>query len=137
MIQHLERDSFIKILHKYLSPTSPIQSEEHLFGRSKQLQLIEHAQRLQRNESRPLARPLHGVRTALQPKFLGTRLDRHSSHIGRAAGDPDRNRTSSPVKALTEVFGWMWLVPVPRGQEAEKAKTVNGTGKNYLRTEAY
>src|ERR1700722_18831315 len=43
MIKGLERETFVKILHTNLSPTSPIQSEEHLFGRSKQLQLIEQA----------------------------------------------------------------------------------------------
>jgi hypothetical protein len=43
MIQNLEREKFVEILHTHLSPTSPIQSEEHLFGRSKQLQLIEQA----------------------------------------------------------------------------------------------
>jgi hypothetical protein len=43
MIKNLERDQFVKILHSNLSPTSPIQWEEHLFGRQKQLQLIEQA----------------------------------------------------------------------------------------------
>jgi uncharacterized protein len=43
MIRNLDRENFVKILHTHLSPTSPIQSEEHLFGRSKQLQLIEQA----------------------------------------------------------------------------------------------
>jgi len=43
MIRDLGRDQFVQILREYLSPTAPIQSEEHLFGRSKQLQLIEQA----------------------------------------------------------------------------------------------
>lgn len=43
MIKDLSRDEFVKILHTHLSPTSPIQSQEHLFGRNKQLQLIEQA----------------------------------------------------------------------------------------------
>src|ERR1035441_10072575 len=43
MIKDLSREGFAKILHANLSPTSPIQSQEHLFGRSKQLQLIEQA----------------------------------------------------------------------------------------------
>jgi len=43
MIRNLEREEFVTILHTHLSPTAPIQSEEHLFGRSKQLQLIEQA----------------------------------------------------------------------------------------------
>jgi replication-associated recombination protein RarA len=43
MIKDLEREQFVKILHTHLSPTSPIESEEHLFGRSKQLQSIEQA----------------------------------------------------------------------------------------------
>ena len=43
MIRDLSRVEFVQILRQNLSPTSPIQSEEHLFGRSKQLQLIEQA----------------------------------------------------------------------------------------------
>jgi uncharacterized protein len=43
MIRNLKREEFVKILHTHLSPTSPIQSEQHLFGRSKQLQLIDQA----------------------------------------------------------------------------------------------
>ena len=43
MIKGLSRDEFVKILHTHLSPTSPIQSQEHLFGRHKQVQLIEQA----------------------------------------------------------------------------------------------
>ena len=43
MIRGLSHEEFVKILHTHLSPTSPIQSQEHLFGRSKQLQRIEQA----------------------------------------------------------------------------------------------
>src|ERR1017187_3239777 len=43
MIKTLNREDFANLLHANLSPTSPIQSQEHLFGRSKQLQLIEQA----------------------------------------------------------------------------------------------
>lgn len=43
MIGGLTRDEFVEILHKHVSPTSPIQSQEHLFGRERQLQLVEQA----------------------------------------------------------------------------------------------
>src|ERR1700685_4239260 len=43
MIKNLEREEFVEILHKNLSPSSPVQSQEHLFGRNRQLQLIEQA----------------------------------------------------------------------------------------------
>jgi hypothetical protein len=38
-----DKHSFAKVLHEHLSPTTPIQSPEHLFGRTKQTQLIEQA----------------------------------------------------------------------------------------------
>src|SRR5215469_16019118 len=34
---------FAHVLHGHLSPTSPIQSQEHLYGRAKQVQQIEQA----------------------------------------------------------------------------------------------
>ena len=44
MIRDFEsKDAFVKVLHAHLSPTTPIQSTEHLFGRSKQLQQIDQA----------------------------------------------------------------------------------------------
>lgn len=43
MIDDLSEQEFARILHSHVSPTSPIQSEEHLFGRSKQLNLIQQA----------------------------------------------------------------------------------------------
>src|ERR1035441_2263522 len=43
MISDLSRDEFIAILLKHVSPTSPIQSQEHLFGRARQLQQVEQA----------------------------------------------------------------------------------------------
>jgi archaellum biogenesis ATPase FlaH len=43
MISDFSRDEFVKILQTHLSPTSPIQSHEHLFGRQKQLQQIDQA----------------------------------------------------------------------------------------------
>ncbi len=43
MIDNLSRDEFVAILHKHVSPTSPIQSEEHLFGREQQLKQVEQA----------------------------------------------------------------------------------------------
>jgi hypothetical protein len=43
MIKDLDREQFVKVLHTHLSATSPIQSQEHLFGRNKQLQLVEQA----------------------------------------------------------------------------------------------
>jgi len=38
-----DRDHFARILHANLSPTSPIQSQEHLYGREKQVRQIEQA----------------------------------------------------------------------------------------------
>lgn len=43
MIRGFDRDRFVGVLHTYLSPTSPVQSREHLFGRNKQLQMIQQA----------------------------------------------------------------------------------------------
>jgi hypothetical protein len=43
MIKDLDREQFVKILHTHLRATSPIQSQEHLFGRNKQMQLVEQA----------------------------------------------------------------------------------------------
>jgi archaellum biogenesis ATPase FlaH len=43
MIAGLSADQFAEILHQHLSPTSPIQSQEHLFGRERQLEQIEQA----------------------------------------------------------------------------------------------
>jgi Cdc6-like AAA superfamily ATPase len=43
MIRNLTEEEFAKILHAYLSPSHPIQSEEHLFGRDTQLQRIKEA----------------------------------------------------------------------------------------------
>jgi hypothetical protein len=43
MINNLSREEFVRLLHTHLSPTSPIQSQEHLFGRTKQVSLIEQA----------------------------------------------------------------------------------------------
>jgi hypothetical protein len=38
-----DRERFAHMLHENISPTAPIQSEEHLYGRQKQLQQIEQA----------------------------------------------------------------------------------------------
>ncbi len=38
-----DRDHFAKVLHANLSPTSPIESQEHLYGREKQVRQIEQA----------------------------------------------------------------------------------------------
>jgi len=43
MIGNLQRAEFAEILHAYLSPTSPIQSQEHLYGRQRQVRQIEQA----------------------------------------------------------------------------------------------
>ncbi len=43
MIDQLSEPEFAKILFSNVSPTSPIQSEEHLFGRTKQLNLVQQA----------------------------------------------------------------------------------------------
>jgi archaellum biogenesis ATPase FlaH len=43
MIGNLSMDEFAEILHANISPTSPIQSEEHLVGRAKQLQQVAQA----------------------------------------------------------------------------------------------
>ena len=43
MISNLKREEFVDILHKHVSPTSPIQSQEHLFGRGRQLEQVEQA----------------------------------------------------------------------------------------------
>lgn len=42
-IPHLSRDAFVQALHDTLSPSGPIQSIEHLFGRDKQLREIDSA----------------------------------------------------------------------------------------------
>ena len=41
MIGNLSENEFAAILHRHLSPTSPIQSEERLFGRERQMQQID------------------------------------------------------------------------------------------------
>jgi archaellum biogenesis ATPase FlaH len=43
MIHDQTRDDFVKILQTYLSPTSPIQSQEYLYGREAQIRKIEQA----------------------------------------------------------------------------------------------
>jgi hypothetical protein len=43
MINHLSEEEFVQILHTHVSPTSPIQSEEHLFGRRRQIELVQQA----------------------------------------------------------------------------------------------
>jgi hypothetical protein len=43
MIGQLSLDEFVSILHKHVSPTSPIQSQEHLFGRERQLEQVDQA----------------------------------------------------------------------------------------------
>src|ERR1700685_4584476 len=43
MINNLSEPEFAEILHRNISPTVPIQSEEHLFGRTKQLNLVQQA----------------------------------------------------------------------------------------------
>lgn len=43
MIDHLSEEEFVEILHAHVSPTSPIQSEEHLFGRRRQIELVQQA----------------------------------------------------------------------------------------------
>lgn len=43
MIDHLTEVEFAEVLHRYVSPTSPIQSEEHLFGRKHQIDLVQQA----------------------------------------------------------------------------------------------
>ncbi|WP_035355248.1 AAA family ATPase [Edaphobacter aggregans] len=43
MINSLSIDQFASILHENVSPTAPIQSQEHLFGREKQLQQVQQA----------------------------------------------------------------------------------------------
>jgi len=43
MIVNLSREQFAETLHRHLSPTTPIQSQEHLFGRDAQVTLIEQA----------------------------------------------------------------------------------------------
>jgi uncharacterized protein len=40
MIPGLDLNEFVRILHTHLSPTAPIQSEQHLFGRTKQLEAV-------------------------------------------------------------------------------------------------
>lgn len=43
MIGNLTEEEFAKILHTHLSPSTPIQSEEHLYGRDAQIQRIREA----------------------------------------------------------------------------------------------
>jgi hypothetical protein len=43
MIGNLEEDEFVRIIHQNLSPTAPIQLEENLYGRGKQLRIIKQA----------------------------------------------------------------------------------------------
>jgi archaellum biogenesis ATPase FlaH len=43
MIGNLTEEEFAKILHTHLSPSTPIQSEEHLYGRDAQIQRIKEA----------------------------------------------------------------------------------------------
>ena len=43
MIDNLSREEFVRILHRNVSPTSPIQSQEHLFGRERQMEMVEQA----------------------------------------------------------------------------------------------
>jgi hypothetical protein len=43
MIGNLTEEEFAKTLHAYLSPSTPIQSEEHLYGRDTQIQRIKEA----------------------------------------------------------------------------------------------
>jgi len=38
-----DRDHFASVLHANVSPTSPIESQEHLYGREKQVRQIEQA----------------------------------------------------------------------------------------------
>ncbi len=42
-IGNLDKENFAAVLHQHLSPSSPIQSPEHLFGRGAQLREIEEA----------------------------------------------------------------------------------------------
>lgn len=43
MIGNLDEQEFVGIIHQYLSPTAPIQLEENLCGREKQLRIIKQA----------------------------------------------------------------------------------------------
>jgi hypothetical protein len=43
MIANLTPEKFAEILHGHLSPTAPIQSQEHLYGRDAQVSLIKQA----------------------------------------------------------------------------------------------
>jgi hypothetical protein len=43
MIGNLTEEEFVGILHTYLSPSRPIQSEEHLYGRETQIQRVKEA----------------------------------------------------------------------------------------------
>jgi hypothetical protein len=43
MINGLSAEQFASILHAHVSPTSPIQSQEHLFGRERQLEQVQQA----------------------------------------------------------------------------------------------
>ena len=43
MVNHLSEKEFATILFANVSPTSPIQSEEHLFGRAAQLEVVQQA----------------------------------------------------------------------------------------------
>lgn len=43
LIDQLSEQEFAHILHRHVSPTSPIESEEHLFGRTRQLELVQQA----------------------------------------------------------------------------------------------
>ena len=43
MIGTLTEEEFAKVLHTHLSPSTPIQSEEHLYGRDSQIQRIKEA----------------------------------------------------------------------------------------------
>lgn len=43
MINHLQKPEFVAILQAWLSPTAPIQSQEHLHGREAQLREVEQA----------------------------------------------------------------------------------------------
>jgi hypothetical protein len=43
MIGNLTQEAFATILHTHLSPTSPVQSEEHLYGREGQMRRIKEA----------------------------------------------------------------------------------------------
>lgn len=43
MIPGLTLDQFVAVLHNHVSPTAPIQSAEHLFGRASQMQQVQQA----------------------------------------------------------------------------------------------